>query len=139
MAQPQRPVSSPPATDADCTLVIHASGFRNQTGDAGGAIYNSPVGWPSNLAKAYKHGPYPITGDHAVLTFEHIPPGRYGVVVIHDENSNHKLDRNFFGFPKEGFGFANNPHVGLSAPNWTAATVKVSCPVTETDIRIMYK
>jgi uncharacterized protein (DUF2141 family) len=42
--------------------------------------------------------------------------GRYGGVSIHDENSNMKLDRNFFGISEEGFGFSNNPRAMLSAP-----------------------
>jgi uncharacterized protein (DUF2141 family) len=68
-----------------------------------------------------------------------VPPGRYGVVVIHDENSNMKLDRNFFGIPKEGFGFANNPRVVLSAPSFQAGSVAVKFPTTEIAIRLIYK
>lgn len=81
----------------------------------------------------------PITGNDAVLQFEHVPPGRYAIAVLHDENSNHRLDRNFFGVPKEGFGFANNPHVALSAPSWRAASVEVTCPATTVNIQLIYK
>jgi uncharacterized protein (DUF2141 family) len=41
--------------------------------------------------------------------------------------------------PKEGFGFANNPHVLLAAPPIEKATIRVTCPVTTTDIRLIYK
>ncbi|MGA7857196.1 MAG: DUF2141 domain-containing protein, partial [Terracidiphilus sp.] len=75
----------------------------------------------------------------ATAVWENLPPGDYGVVAIHDENRNHKLDRNIFGWPKEGFGFANNPHVALSAPPFKEAVVHVTCPVTQTDIHIIYK
>jgi uncharacterized protein (DUF2141 family) len=126
-------------SQGSCTLVIHATGFRNQKGVAGGTLFTSPNGWPEDNDKAYAHGPFPITGDHATLTFEHLPSGRYGVAILHDENSNHKLDRNFLRIPKEGFGFANNPHVGLSAPKWEDAAVNVTCPVTEISIRLIYK
>src|SRR5579875_812315 len=123
----------------ECTLVVHVTGFRNQKGDAGGSLFRSPAGWPEDNSKAYVHGAFPIQGDHATLTFQHLPPGRYAVAVLHDENSNHKLDRNFLKVPKEGFGFGNNPHVGLSAPKWETAATDVGCPVTETDIRLIYK
>jgi len=43
------------------------------------------------------------------------------------------------GFPKEGFGFSNNPHVGLSAPGFEAAAMQVTCPATETTIHLIYK
>lgn len=56
-----------------------------------------------------------------------------------DENSNHKLDRNMIGFPREAFGFSNNPKVGLSAPSFNAAAMQVACPVTETTIHLIYK
>jgi uncharacterized protein (DUF2141 family) len=50
-----------------------------------------------------------------------------------------KLDRNFFGVPKEGFGFSNNPRVVVSAPSFQAASVAVRCPSTQVDIRLIYK
>ncbi len=74
-----------------------------------------------------------------VVTWNDLPPGNYGVVAIHDENSNARLDRNMFGIPKEGFGFANNPHIVLSAPSFRAALVNVQCPATDTTIHLQYK
>lgn len=93
------------------------------------------------MSKAFNHWPTPIAaGAHeATAVMENLAPGDYGVVAIHDENKNRKLDRNFIGIPKEGFGFANNPHVGLSAPAFAAAMVHVTCPVTETKIHMIYK
>jgi uncharacterized protein (DUF2141 family) len=121
-----------------CTLEIHVTGFRNGNGLAGGAVYASPAGWPEDTSRAVVHGGFPITNGKATETFR-VPPGRYGVVVIHDENRNHKLDRNFLDIPKEGFGFANNPRVLLSAPSFQASSITVGCPVTETAIRLIYK
>lgn len=133
----QAPAGS--AASSDCTLIVHVTGFRNQNGDAGGSLFASPDGWPEDNSKAFAHAGFPIQGDHATLTFHHVPTGRYGIAVLHDENSNHKLDRNFLHIPKEGFGFANNPHVGLSAPKWEDAAISVTCPVTEIGIRLTYK
>lgn len=36
-----------------------------------------------------------------------LEPGTYGFTVIDDENDNGKIDKNFIGVPKEGFGFSN--------------------------------
>lgn len=126
-----------PKPSSSCTLVIHAVGFRNEKGGAGGAVFSSPEGWPEDLAKAYHHGDFAIRHNESTLTFP-AAPGHYAIVVIHDENINHKMDRNFLGLPKEGYGFANNPHVRLTAPSFRAASVQVTCPVTETTIRIHY-
>ena len=122
-----------------CTLIVHVSGVRNQKGVVGATLFTSPDGWPENNDNAYVHGPFPISGSTATVTFEHLPPGRYAVAVLHDENRNKKLDRNFLGIPKEGFGFANNPHVGLSAPKWEQAAIDVGCPVTEISVHMIYK
>jgi uncharacterized protein (DUF2141 family) len=50
------------------------------------------------------------TGDVKV-SFENLKPGTYAVMIMHDENSNGKLDSNILGIPKEGYGFSNNPQV----------------------------
>jgi uncharacterized protein (DUF2141 family) len=124
-----------------CTLRIHVEGLRNSTGVVGTTIFTSADGWPENNDKAFRHGPTAIeAGEYQVTAaWENLPPGDYAVAVIHDENKNHKLDRNMIGWPKEGFGFANNPHVGLSAPAFKEALIHVACPATETSIHMQYK
>jgi uncharacterized protein (DUF2141 family) len=121
-----------------CTLDLHITGFRDNTGAAGGLVFTSPAGWPENIADTIVHGGVPIDGRQAQLTFR-VPPGRYAAVVIHDENSNMKLDRNFFGIPKEGFGFSNNPRVAFSTPSFQSAEVPVACPETHLEIKLNYK
>jgi uncharacterized protein (DUF2141 family) len=130
-----------PAARAGCTLRIHVDGFRNTKGNLGTILFSSPDGWPEDEAKAFRHGPSPIDAASrtAIAVWSDVPPGDYGVAVIHDENSNHKMDRNFLGIPKEGFGFANNPHVALSAPSFQAAMVHVVCPATDVTIHLQYK
>ena len=121
-----------------CTLTIHITGFRDNKGTAGGVVFASPEGWPEDRDKAIVSGGFPIADRQAFQTYQ-VPPGRYAAVVIHDENSNMKLDRNFFGIPREGFGFSNNPHVVFSAPSFQNAEVPVACPSTQLEIRLIYK
>jgi uncharacterized protein (DUF2141 family) len=122
-----------------CSLIIQISGFRNNKGVLGAELFTTFDGWPEDVDKSFRHNKFPIEGDHATARFDHLPAGKYGVVVLHDENENRKLDRNVLGIPKEGFGFANNPHVFLSAPPIEKATIPVTCPVTTTDIHLIYK
>jgi len=133
----QESAASPPG----CLLRIHVDGFRNTRGNLGTVIFKSSDGWPEDLSKSFRHGPAPIDVKTytAVAEWPGLPAGDYGIAAIHDENSNHKLDRNFVGIPKEGFGFANNPHVGLSAPPFSAAVVHVGCPITEVTIHLQFK
>jgi uncharacterized protein (DUF2141 family) len=131
--------ASPAAIQGNCSVVIHVTGFRNTKGLLGAELFTSSAGWPEEVDKSFRHEHFPIEGDHATARFDHIPAGKYGVVVLHDENENRKLDRNVFMVPKEGFGFANNPRVFLAAPPIEKATIPVTCPATTTEIRLIYK
>jgi uncharacterized protein (DUF2141 family) len=132
--------SADPAVQG-CTLRVHADSLRNARGVVGVLLFRSTSGWPEDAAKAERRESSPIAGgaSDATVTFREVPPGDYGVVALHDENKNMKLDKNMFGYPKEGFGFGNNPHVGLGPPAFRSALVHVACPVTDTEIHIIYK
>ncbi|HKF49580.1 MAG TPA: DUF2141 domain-containing protein [Terracidiphilus sp.] len=137
---PRSPAQSVAGSSASCTLRIHVDGFRNTHGNLGTTVFASPDGWPEDNAKSFRHGPAPIDPSTRTAVAEwNLAPGNYGVAAIHDENSNHKLDRNILGIPKEGFGFANNPHVVLTAPSFQAALVHVACPATDITIHLIYK
>ncbi len=124
---------------SSCSLIVHVDGFRNDKGDAGATLFKDSNGWPEDNDKSYKHGPFPIVGKKATVKFDDMAPGIYAFAVIHDENSNHKMDKNMLGIPKEGFGFANNPHVTFITPSFNAASIHVTCPVTEISVHMQYK
>jgi uncharacterized protein (DUF2141 family) len=131
---------SPQNAPTTCTLRIHVVGFRNTRGNLGTILFTSRDGWPEDKRKSFRRGPAPIDGQtRTAVAVWPLPPGDYGVAAIHDENSNAKLDRNMIGIPKEGFGFANNPHVGFSAPPFEQAVVHLGCPVTDITIHLQYR
>jgi uncharacterized protein (DUF2141 family) len=134
------PVAQAGAPDG-CTLRVHADGLRNSKGVVGVLLFPSADGWPENVAQSIRHDAASIADGRrqATVTFFNLPAGSYGVVALHDENKNMKLDKNIFGVPKEGFGFANNPHVGFGPPTFGSAVLRVTCPTTETQIHILYK
>lgn len=129
--------SQPPG----CTLRVHVDGFRNARGVAGVLLFTSAAGWPEDVHRSVQHKAEAIQADthDAVVTFDDLPSGIYGVVALHDENRNMKLDRNLVGWPKEGFGFSNNPRVGLGPPSFQQAKLSVQCPATDTTIHLQYK
>jgi uncharacterized protein (DUF2141 family) len=45
---------------------------------------------------------------------------------MHDSNENGKLDSNFFGVPKEGFGFSNDAMGSCGPPSFAKARVNLS-------------
>lgn len=126
------------APQQKCALVIHATGFHTQKGKAGAAVFNSRQGWPNDTEKSYVGSEIPKSNGTATFDYQ-VPPGVYAIVVIDDLNENEKLDRNFLGIPKEGFGFANNPRVFFRAPSFETASIEVKCPRTETTIHMDYR
>ncbi|MES3153481.1 DUF2141 domain-containing protein [Sphingomonas faeni] len=54
------------------------------------------------------------------LSFGGLPQRGYALAIIHDENSNSRLDT-FAGIPREGFGFSRNPVVRFGPPRFAAA------------------
>lgn len=72
-------------------------------------------------------------GDFAV----HAPAtGTYAIAVVHDENSNNKMDTAIF-LPKEGFGFSRNPAITVGPPSFKAASFAVTGD-TRQSIRMKY-
>lgn len=59
------------------------------------------------------------------VSFSNIGPGRYAVIVFHDQNDNAKLDRGLFGVPTEPYGFSNDARGFFGAPSFDAAAVAV--------------
>lgn len=58
-----------------------------------------------------------------------LAPGTYAVALLHDENSNSKMDT-MLGMPREGFGFSRNPAIRLGPPKFVDASFKVEAGVT---------
>ena len=97
--------------------------IRNSTGAVACALFESPAGFPTEfLHSATNIMIIKIKDAQARCDFEDIPPGRYALAVIHDENMNGKLDTNWRGAPTEGYGFSNDAKAFLSAPSFRAAS-----------------
>jgi len=69
------------------------------------------------------------------VAFDGIAPGRYAVMVVHDENGNGRLDSNLAGIPVEGYGFSNNPRV-LRRPTFAETAFDVGDTDVALDITI---
>ena len=118
------------------TLTIVVDGVRNSAGNIGMLIFNSRQGWPDELRSALRGATVPAEAGHTILKVDGLPAGEYGVLVIHDENMNQKLDRDWKGIPSEQWGMSNNPKVFLAAPSFDRARFHLS---GDMEIRIILK
>ncbi len=101
-------------------LEVRVEGIKDLKGEIGVALWNSKLGYPTHLEHAYEAEWITVKGGETVMAaiFDTMPAGDYAVSVVHDTNENRKVDRSFFGFPKEGVGFSNDQKVVMSAPRY---------------------
>jgi uncharacterized protein (DUF2141 family) len=106
--------------ESTAKLTVIVNGIQNKTGEICLRVYNSEKGFPMNNSSEIKSGCVTITGNSVKKVFSGLKPGTYAVAVVDDQNGDHKLNRDFFGIPQEGFGISNNPVVSISTgtPNF---------------------
>jgi len=82
-------------------LFVESGGFPKSTGQWQGKI---------------------ISADQVTITatFTDIPAGDYAIAVFQDLNNNQALDTNFFGIPKEPYGFSGGNST-MGAPDFSEA------------------
>ena len=103
-------------TTGEMHLAIYddADVFENDNGEKGGA------------AKGIIDGVIEEVGtDTATYTFE-LPNGTYAIGIFVDANYNNEMDRNFFGIPKEQYGFSNDAKGSFGPPSFKDASFTVS-------------
>ena len=101
------------------SLQVDIMGFANLDGDLAIAIFAHENDFDSGI-NAYIDSVIPVTNEDISVIFENIDPGNYAVSVFHDADQSG--DITFGGFlnliPQEGFGFSNNPNIGMSQPSY---------------------
>jgi len=88
------------------TLSIQIDNIKNNQGYIYISIYKNPNNF-LDKNKAYKT--IKLKSNKKIDYKIDLKKGIYAITIFHDENSNGMLDRNFFHFPKEGYGFSTNP------------------------------
>ena len=114
--------SPPPSAD----LEIAISGLRNQSGavmlcltQRGEAHYLDCAKDPARVTRNVP------SSEAGAIHIAGLTPGRYALLVVHDENRNGKLDK-MLGMPREGFGFSRNPAIRMGPPAYDAVQFAIA-------------
>lgn len=99
-------------------LTIEVTITKHYKGDILLALYNNEEDY---MKKAYKSTKVTVKNGKAILKFKEIQKGNYAFSLFHDVNSNEKLDKNFFGIPKEPYAFSNNQKGSFGPPKYKNA------------------
>ncbi|HET8753635.1 MAG TPA: DUF2141 domain-containing protein [Salinimicrobium sp.] len=66
-----------------------------------------------------------IKDGSTTVVFEDVEKGIYGIIALHDANSNGAMDFEANGMPKEAYGVSNNPF-SFGPPQWEDAKFEVN-------------
>lgn len=102
------------------TIVVEVEGLTNSQGQVYSHLYSEfdAQFFPTKSSNATFKRLVKPENNSAIIVFESIPYGVYALTVHHDEDSNNKMNRNFIGYPTEGFGLSNNPRILFSVPKF---------------------
>jgi uncharacterized protein (DUF2141 family) len=72
-----------------------------------------------------------------MVSFNGVSPGTYAVAIVHDENSNSKMDMAVF-LPREGYGFSRNPAVMTGPPKFRSAAFAINAADVSQRVQMKY-
>jgi len=126
--------------DAPCPGIhVAILNIRNSVGTLDCALFDSPSGFPADvLRSAMRLTAMKIRDRNAHCDFADVPPGTYALVVLHDENMNGRVDYNWLGIPREGYGFSNDAHGSLGAPSFSQAAFVYDGKALDLSISLRY-
>jgi len=104
-------------------VVLKVSKVKDSSGQVSALLFAAEDGFPSEAGKAAYQGRVTAKSGVTEILLRDVKPGRYAVSVIHDSNSNAKLDRNLIGIPTEGAGTSNGTQRGK--PVYHKAVIEV--------------
>ncbi|MDR0370944.1 MAG: DUF2141 domain-containing protein [Prevotellaceae bacterium] len=85
-------------------LTVRVHNINPVSGNLMVGVFNSEHNFPDIYFKGAK---VQIADTVMVVIFTDLPTGKYAISVYQDINKNGQLDKNFFGIPKEKYGFSN--------------------------------
>jgi uncharacterized protein (DUF2141 family) len=113
--------------------------IRNSTGTVDCALFDSPNGFPVDvLRSAMRLVAMKVPDTEARCDLENVRSGTYALVVLHDENMNGKLDTNWLGLPREGYGFSKDVKATFGAPSFSDASFPYDGQTLEMTITLRY-
>lgn len=127
-------------TNDTATLTVRVTGARNTKGKIWVTVFQDAEGFPDDPSKAVRQQSVDIDPNtmSAEVTFKDLPQGTFAVSVLHDENGNGKMDKNFVGIPKEGYGASNNPKKKKRAPRFDEAKFSLNSSGQTIEITLIY-
>jgi len=112
------------------TITVRIEALRNDKGTVYVSLFDNKKAFGDNK-NAVVSGQARPANRAAVVVLDNVVPGRYALSFVHDENDNKKIDTNWIGIPKEGFGYSKDVMGKFGPPKFDDAVMDVPAgPVT---------
>jgi uncharacterized protein (DUF2141 family) len=123
-------------------LKIEISNIRSGDGHIIISIFNSPDQFPKEAPEKWSN--IKIKKDKLKdKTLEYnintLPPGRYAIALLDDENKSGDMEYSKLGIPKEGYGFSNDAKPLLSCPPYKKCLFEIGEGTNVHKIKVRYK
>ena len=107
-------------------IELEISSFNNLEGVLALAVFNNSYSFESGNG-AYLDSTISIVNSEMTILLNDINTGTYAISVFHDADNNGDITLGGFLnlIPQEGFGFSNNPKIGMSQPNYSECTFTI--------------
>ena len=105
----------------DSYISVTISGIQEDKGQIRVGLFKNAASFPKQ-GKQYKGYLIDVKDKKASIKIYNIPKGTYAIGVMHDVNTNEKLDKNWVGYPIELYGFSNDARATFSAPSFESAS-----------------
>ncbi len=122
--------------DKPKTLIqLEVTGIKSTIGFIQIAVFKSDTDFDKDIFSYVIAVP---ASSEVQVSIPNLEVGRYAIAVYHDENKNQKLDKNFVGIPKEGYGFSNNAVGKLGPPKFSETSFSLDTNLKKLSIRMNY-
>ena len=98
------------------TLTVEIDGLRNSAGNIDLLVFDQSQGWPDEIPYSIRKFEVRAVQGNMLVKVPNLPAGEYAVIVVHDENLNRRIDKDWRGVPIEQWGMSNNPRVYMTTP-----------------------
>lgn len=97
-----------PANAEPIDVEVEVSGLRAATGRVLVALHDKRRAFPSRWEQAVAAAEVPAATGSLTVTLRLPRPGRFALIVVHDEDGDGRMTKNAWGLPREGYATGRN-------------------------------
>jgi len=105
-------------------FTISVPNIEKSVGEIQVSVFNTNESFLKE-GKEFRIYRFKVTSQSQKFTINDLPNAEYAFIIYHDINNNKEIDKNFFGIPKEPYGFSKNFKPRFFSPDFQDCSVSV--------------